>query len=808
MTLWHDIRYAMRSLHRYPTVTMAAVITLAVGIGANTAVFSVVDAVLLRPLTFVDPDRLVVIHETTPRLGRVPVGAFEFEQWRETAQSFEQMALMAVAPVILTGAGDPERLDAARVSASLFPMLGIDPAIGRSFTADEEVAGRHRVVILSDTLWRSRFGADPSIVGRTITLNDDLYLVTGVLPPQFLFPRAEQVFVMGISGGRPQLWMPFAITDAERRENSFAALAKLKRGVSPGEAAAELNTIQRRIAQGIPNPPQILAEVVALRDQITSASRDTLALLWAAITAVLLIACINITNLLLVRAALRGPELAIRSALGASRRMLLRHSLVDSLTLAAVGGAGGVLVALWVLPLILQFAPASIPRLDEVALDRRPLIFAAVVTTGTGLIVGLIPARRAAGANLIDSLKMTARTGSGNRRDRAVRGLMVSVQAALTVACLSAAGLVLQSLMNVLDVERGFESEQILTVDFSLSPGRYANRDARAAFARGTLERLQQVPGVTAVGFTNRPPLSGVGVTTGLVPAGTEGNAIPMVERPQADVRSVNAGYFRTLGISLLDGELFDERQTNRPVAVVSAAMARRAWPGENAVGKRFSLIARPNQLIEIVGVVGDVRNMGLETNPSLAVYLPYWQGFLGTTSFVLKTTGDPAMAASAVRTAIADIDRNVPIHALKSMESVVNESVGGRAFQATLLMLFGAIAVILAGVGVFGVMANAVTERSKELGIRLALGASPASLQRTVLGSALRLVGAGVALGVPLAIAAGYALGDLLFGVGPQNPVVLAAAAALVVVIGIIAAWIPARRALGIDPAATLRAE
>jgi predicted permease len=302
--------------------------------------------------------------------------------------------------------------------------------------------------------------------------------------------------------------------------------------------------------------------------------------------------------------------------------------------------------------------------------------------------------------------------------------------------------------------------------------------------------------------------LSGVGVTTALVPEGTEGNAIPLVERPQADVRSVNAGYFRTLGIPLIDGALFDEREINRPVAVVSAAMARRAWPAENPIGKRFRLTARPNQLVEIVGVAGDVRNMGLETNPSLTVYLPYWQGFLGTTSFVLRTTGDPATAASAVRAAIADIDRDVPIHTLKTMENVVSESVAARAFQATLLMLFGAIAVILAGVGVFGIVANAVAQRSKELGIRLALGASPASLQRMVLGNVLRFVGVGVTLGVPLAIGAGYALRDLLFGVGPQNPVVLAAAAGLVVLIGVTAAWMPARRALRIDPATTLRAE
>ena len=415
------------------------------------------------------------------------------------------MALLAVAPVILTGAGEPERLDAARVSASLLPMLGINPALGRTFAPDEEVVGRDRVVVLSDALWRGRFGGDPSIVGRSVTLNDQPYLVAGVLPPQ-LFPRLEQNFTMGIAGGRPQLWMPFAIREVERGENSFAAIARLKPGVSVDAAAAELSAIQKRIAADIPNPPQLGADVVPLQDQITGASRDTLTLLWAAIATVLLIACGNITNLLLVRGNARGHELAVRSALGASRGMLVRHSLIDSLTLAAIGGTAGLLVALWVLPLILRFAPASLPRLDEVVVNGRALAFAAVVTMGTGILVGLLPARCAAQENLIDGLKRAARAASGGRRDWSVRSLTVVAQAALTVACLGAAGLIVRSLDNVLAVERGFQSERILAVDVSLSPGRYRARDARAAFAREALGRLQGVPGVTSVGFVNKPP--------------------------------------------------------------------------------------------------------------------------------------------------------------------------------------------------------------------------------------------------------------------------------------------------------------
>lgn len=809
MTVWQDLRYAARSLRRTPVVTATAVLTFALGIGANTAVFSIVDAVLLRPLTYEDPARLVVLHDTVPQLGLIPVGAAEFEEWRATARSFEAIALTAVAPVILTGAGDPVRLDAARVSADLFPMLGIEAALGRTFSRDEEVLGRQRVVVLSDGLWRSRFGADPSIVGRAIMLNDEQYVVTGVLPSRFRFPRLEQLFVMNIAGGRPQLWMPFAITDADRGENSFAALAKLKPDVGADQARAELTTIGRQFAQRIPNAPRDLgAEVIPLQDQITRTSKDALGLLWAAIATVLLIACGNVANLLLVRAVERRRELAIRGALGASRRILLRHSLIDSLTLAAMGGAGGVLVAAVSLPFLLRLAPASVPRLDEVAIDHRALLFALAITTATGLVVGLLPARRAAGVNLAETLAASARAGAATRRDRAIGGLTVSMQVALTVACLGASGLVVRSLGNVLSVEPGFRSDQILTVDVSLSPGRYPTNDARAAFARDALRQLMTIRGVTAAGVVSKLPLTGVGMNSMVVVEGTEDAAIPWVERPLGDIRAVDAGYFQTLGIPLLEGELFHETDSNRRVAVVSSTMARRAWPGENPIGKRFRVAAQPNRLVEVIGVVGDVRTMGLERTPPLTIYFPYWQGFLNGTSFALRTTTAPTATAAAIRAALAAVDRDVPVENMRTLESIVGESVATRSFQAVLLMLFGVIAVVLAGVGVFGVMSYAVTQRSKELGIRLALGASPALLRVMVLGHVLRLVIAGVLAGVPLAVAAGYGLREVLVGVGPQNPSVLAAASGLIVLVAVAAGWVPARRATRVDPVTTLRAD
>jgi len=803
-----DVRYALRMCRRNPGFSAVVVATLAIGIGANTAVFSVVDAVLLRPLTYAAPDRLVMVHETLPTRGRIPVAAFEFEEWRRAAHSFEHISLMAVAPVVLTRAGDPERLEAARVSASLFPMLGIEAAIGRTFRPDEEIVGRDHVAVLSDGLWRTRFGADSSIVGRTITLNDEAYLVSGVLPPRFRFPRLEQVFVMGISGGQPQVWLPFAITDADRGENSFATIARLKIGVSPEQARAEATTILSDVLKRIPNAPQLGVDVVPLQQQITGASRQALALLWAAIAAVLVIACANIASLMLSRSAARGHELAIRGALGASRGTLLRHSLLDSMTLAVLGGVGGVVLAISMLPLLLRLAPPTIPRLDEVTVDGRVLVFAAMVTLATGVVVGLFPARRAARSDLIESLRVTTRSASLGGRHADFRRVMVAAQIAVTLACLTAAGLVIQSLRNVLKVDPGFTTEGLLTVDVSLSPGRYGNRDARAAFVRQALQHVESIAGVTSVGFVNRLPFSGISMNSVLATEGTERSAILMSERPLADVRSVDAAYFRTLGIPVVRGELFEEAARSRSVAVVSAGMANRAWPGESAIGKRFRLSAQPDQLIEVIGVVGDVRNMGFEAGRSLTVYLPYWQGFLNATSFVVRTGSDPTAAASAVRAAISVVDNDVPIDSMSTMRGIVAESVEARTFQVTLLTLFGAIAVALSGIGVFGVMSYAVAQRRKEFGVRMALGATPLSLQHMVVGNAVRLVSAGAAVGLPLAVTAAYFMRDLLFDVDPRDVRVLVSSSAVIVVVGLIAAWIPAHRATQTDPITTLRFE
>jgi predicted permease len=478
--------------------------------------------------------------------------------------------------------------------------------------------------------------------------------------------------------------------------------------------------------------------------------------------------------------------------------------LTDAFVLATLGGTSGILVASWLLPVIFQLAPPSVPRLEEVAINVRVVMFGAVMATATGLLVGLIPLRRVVDGNLAGNLRTSERTGTG--RDGTIRGVLVTAQLALTVACLGTAGLILQSLTNVLRVEPGFNWERVVAVEASMSPDRYPNTEAKATFARQVVQRINGVPGVEYVGVANRLPFRGSSMTTMLVVEGSEGAPIPMIERPQADVRSVDRGYFRALDIPLVNGELFDE--SNRAVAIVSRSMATRAWPGEDPIGKRFRLGAQPRRLIEVIGVAEDVRNMGLESNPSLTVYLPYSQFFVHGMSFTVRTTMDPAAVATLVRSAIAEIDRDVPIDSARSMGHIIGDSVTTRRFQAMVLTVLGGLAVILAAIGVFGVMAYVVVQRSKEFGIRLAIGASPRSLQQMVLRNALGLIFIGLAVGAPLAIAAGYALRHMLFGVKPASPVTLAAACGLVVVISIAATVVPARRAARVDPLVALRYE
>jgi predicted permease len=810
--LHRDIKYAIRMLRKNPGFTLVAVMTLALGIGANTAIFSVVDAVVLRTLSYRDAGQLVAIHEVVPKFGLIPVSALHFLEWRKTARSFEEMALVAGFSSNLTGASEPERVDVGRVSPTLFPMLGVQAQIGRTFLRDDDKPGHGQVVVIGDGLWRRRFAADTAVVGRTLRLDDTPYEIIGVLPAGFHFPKISDLYSLPVAAERPEIWIPFVV---EPREVAipfglfnYACIARLKAGVSPAQAVAELKPIQAGFASQAPQQGDLGANLIPLQDQIVSRSRRGLQLILAAVGMVLLIGCVNITNLLLARTSTRTREMAIRAAIGASRGRLVRQMLVEAMVLSGFGALCGLVIAYAAIPLILTAAPADIPRLDEVHLNTRVLLFAVTISTLTGLVIGLLPARRSAKTDLQLAVASGSRT-TWSRRSGRIRSVLVSVEVALTVTCLIAGGLLLHSFVKLVYVDSGFDSEHIITVDVNLGRGdngRYPNVVKQAAFVSSTLDRLREIPGVISVGVSDRLPLSGSGQNDAMI---VEGQDVPAFERPMAAIRGVNIEYFPTLGMSLARGRLFDESDRNRRlVAVISSAAAERAWPGENPIGKQFRFL-RSNPY-EVIGIVNDVRGDSLEKTPPLHVYLPYWQPYFRYVHFwfAVKTAGDPLLMSSTIRSAIREIDRELPLPEFRTMDDIVAGSLGQRRFQMNLVLLFALAAIVLASLGIYGVMSYTVAQRTNEIGIRVALGAGRTSVLRMVLVDALQLVAGGLVMGLPLALAAAFFLRSFLFGVAPNDWMTLIGACMVLTGAAALAAYLPALKASRVDPLVALKYE
>jgi predicted permease len=807
--LGQDVRYALRQLRRNPGFACAAILTLALGIGTTAAVFSVVDAVVLRPLSYAGSGRLMMIDEWTPGVGSIPVNGLHFQEWRRTTKSFERMALIGDLNVNVTGLGEPERLPAARVSSELFPMLGVQPQLGRVFLADEDVPGRDRVVLISNDLWRRRYSGDPQIVGRAISIDGVAHQVVGVLPASFRFPKLSDLYPITIVQDRPQLWKPLALSPDERTLNGrfdFVAIGRLKPGVSARQAASELDAVQKGFSAQMPKAlgDDLRTQVHALQDRIVGRAKTGLQLILTAVCVVLFIGCVNITNLLLARLSSRRRELAVRSAIGASRWRLVRQMIVESLTLSAVGGACGVLIAYAAIQLILALAPADVPRLDEVHVGARTMIFTLLISTIAGLVIGVSPAwqfgNADAGEAMASGVRSTASRGTGR-----LRFGLVSAQVALSAVSLMAAGLLLHSLVNLLNADRGFDTEHIMTVGVNPPISRYPTPQKRVAFVRSALDRLKVLPGVVDVAAANMLPLAGEGANSAL---SIPGSSVPLFEHALGDIRTVSSGYFRTMGVSLQAGRLFTDADQQRQVAVISMSIAKRAWPGEDPIGKRFRFGPPSVPDKEVIGVVNDVRGVSLEAGPSFSVYVPYWQGFFIRTSFAVKTSDDPVVLAPAIRAAIRSIDAELPLSALRTMNEVVEGSVAQRRFQTNLVLVFGAAAMLLASLGVYGVMAYAVTQRTTEIGIRLALGAERGAVLRMMLRQALRPVAAGVAVAVPLSLGAATWLRSLLFGVSPHDPTTIAVACLALIAAGALAAYLPARRAANLDPLNALRYE
>jgi putative ABC transport system permease protein len=789
-----------------------AIATLALGIGANTAVFSVVDSVILRPLAYREADRLFVIHEVVPKFSHIapliPVNAMHFLEWRKSMQSFNQLALISGVTFNLTGSGEPERIPAARVTPSLFPMLGVQAQLGRTFLEAEDQPGRDRVVLLSDELWRRRFAADPGVVGRKIMLDGRPYEIAGVLPASFHFPKLNQLFAMTVAEERPQLWKPFGLRDDELQpigDFNFSCIARLKPGISPARTLSELNVVQARIASQFPEKVELRAALVPLQDQVTGRSRTGLELMLAAVAAVLLIACVNIANLLLARATGRRREIAIRSALGAGSGRLVRQALAESLLLSGIGGVFGMAIAYAAIRLILARAPVDLPRMDEVHPDVRLLLFTVAISALAGVVFGILPAWRFARTDPQEAMRAGSRGNTAGRRSGGLRSLLVGLEVGLSAMCLIAGGLLLHSFVKLIRVDRGFEAERIVTVALNLPGSRYPNLEKRAAFVQSLLERVKSLPGVTAAGISNMLPLAGEGHNNLL---SVEGRNAPMMDRPIADIRYVNPEYFRAMGIPLRAGRIFSEADRERKLALVSALTAARLWPGEDPIGKRFRQGGDESPLLEVVGVVGDVRGVSLNKAPSLTVYMPYWQTFFGGASLAVRTAMDPRAASSAIRTAIRQIDPELPIPAFRTMEDIVAESVAQRRFQMNLVLLFAAAAMLLASLGIYGVVSHSVAQRTNEMGVRMALGARPAAIRRMVLRQSLLPVAFGLAAGVSASMALGRLLGSLLFGVSARDPITVLGVVALLSAVAAAATLIPAHRATHVDPVTALRWE
>jgi predicted permease len=807
-----DLRYAFRSLRRTPGFTTAAVLTLAIGIGANTAIFSIVDHVILRPLAYDDPERLYVVHESVPRLSHiapaVPVSANHFLEWKRGTSAFDQMALFGSVSLNLTGAGEPEQLLGARASAELFPMLGVRAELGRVFLKEEDEVGHDRVVVLDNALWRRRFGADPRTVGRTITLNGQPHTVIGVLPADFRFPKLADVFAMTTYEGRPQIWKPLAMTkdEASQSENfNFSCIARLKETSTVTVALDQVNRIQATVSKQFPGS-ELRAVMISLDEQITGRSKAGLQMVLAAVAAVLLIGCVNITNLLLARSTRRRREIAVRSAIGASSTRLLRQALTESTILAAIGTLVALVLAHAVLQTVLAYAPIDLPRMDEVRLDGRIFVFMAVLAAFTSLACGLLPAWHFARADPQDAMKSVSRTSTSGRAAGRFRSVLVGSEVALSAVCLVAAGLLLHSFVRLTRVDPGFSSERVVTVDLSLPGVRYPNPPKRVEFYRTLLSEVSVLPGVVSAGITNALPVTARGGNSVIY---VEGVPLPAIDQPLADIRNVNPGFFPTMGIRLRAGSFLSESDRDGQTAVISISLAERAWPNEQPLGRRFRIGHPQSPVYEVVGVVDDVRGFSLSGNLQFpTVYVPYWRRAFNQISIAVKTTDDPAATYALIHRTIRRLDSELPIPAMQTMDDVVLASVAPRQFQMRLVLLFGIVALLLAGLGVYSVVSYSVAQRTSELGLRMALGATPRTVARSVLNRAMIPVALGLGAGLVMAVGAGRAVRVMLFDVSPLDPLTLVSVSLVLLTVGALACYLPARRAMRVDPLNALRTE
>jgi predicted permease len=805
-TLVRDLRYALRVLGREPGFTLLAVLALALGIGATTAMFTVVDSVLLRPLPYARPERLVVaLHgpEAT-----APVSPADYFDYRSAAHSFDGLAAAQAWGATLGSGGRPERIAGLQVSADLFDLLGVAPVLGRTFVAGEDQDGRHRVVVVSYGLWQRQFGADPSIVGRTMILDGQPYQVVGVMPERFRFAPFWQT--------RAEMWTPLVLTarQHDRGGRSLRLFGRLRDGVSVTQAQAELATIAARLERDHPDTnSNVTITVRPLLDKVVAGIRGTLVALMAMVTFVLLIACANVANALLARASGRERETAVRVAIGASRSRLVRQMLTETVLLALCGAAVGVVLAIAGIDWLLAMLPAgSLPRQGEVRMDLRVFAAGAAATFITGLVTGLLPATSFLRANGSAAFQDGARGATEGGRRKHMRRVLVAGEAALALALLVCAGLMGRTLQKLSAVDPGFDVDGVAVATVTLSGTPHAAPAARAPMFRQITDRLATMPGVSAVSAINHLPLAGDRWRLGY---SIEGRPSPAAgEELGAVYRVVQPAYFAVMKIPLVEGRDFTDADTGSSphVAIVNRALAKRRWPGESPVGRRIHLPgpSRVGDPITIVGVVADARQSGWTETPDDEIYVAYAQrsgefGLAGMT-FVLRTSAAPAATAAAIPREVALIDRTVPVNDVTTMRDVTSADLWRERMTAQLTWTFAAVALGLAAIGVYAVVAYSVAKRTREFGVRLALGASRGTVARLALQEALTPVAAGTVAGLLLAIAASRVIETLLFEVSALDPLALSGAALVLLATAALAAWFPARRASSLDPVAALR--
>jgi putative ABC transport system permease protein len=816
--LWQDLRYGARMLRKQPGFTFVAVLTLALGIGANTAIFSMVNAVLLRPLPYHDPARITMLWSDNPAiqlgLRELPPTNADIVDWREQNQVFERIAAYRSSFANLSAEGEAERVGGAAVTFDFFPLLGIDPILGRTFTAEEDQPDKNRVVVISHGLWRRGFGGDPNILGKTVTLDSVDFTVIGVMPPGFNFPRGAEMPPGYGFGPQADIWIPLAMSAERwqrRNQRQLVAIGRLKPGVSLAQAQAEMSSIAQRQAQDHPDTNAgWLVRLVSLKDQVVGKTRPLLLVLLGAVAFVLLIACADVANLLLARAAARQKEIAIRAALGAGRRRVIRQLLTESVLLSSLGGALGLLVAYWGVEVLIAASPTNIPRLRDTTLDLWVLGFTAGISLLTGILFGLAPAVQATRTNLSEALKDGGR-GSATAVQRRLHSLLIVSEVALALVLLVGAGLLIRSFSRLMAVDPGFNPQSVLAMDVMLPGAKYRTQESRRNFYQQVLARVETLPGVSAAGGISDVPLSGA---EGLYGLAIEGQ--PPVSRgqePNTDGRYVTTNYFRAMGVPLLEGRAFTESDVaGRPeVAIINETIARQLFPGEDPIGKRIKLGRADDSnesWLTVVGVVGDVKSAALESAPRPQVYRPFMQFSWTNLSLVIRTESDPLQLASAVRSEVKAIDPNQPVANVRTMEQAVTESVARRRFIMLLLSLFAAMALVLTVVGLYGVISYSVTQRTHEFGVRMALGAQARDVLRLVVRDGLRLTALGVGIGLAAAFALTRGMASLLFNVSASDPLTFALVTALLVVVAIVSSCIPARRATKVDPIIALRYE